>query len=92
MSTLPYTEAADPLIEIMPIENRDAEPRDRAEVEKILNGPLATAAQIAVQNARRAADHAVMAIFELAFLLQSLDDVISRYNAETESKLGGWRP
>jgi hypothetical protein len=33
----------------------------------------------------------VMAIFELAFLLESLDDIISRYNAETERQLGGWR-
>jgi hypothetical protein len=33
----------------------------------------------------------VMAIFELAFLLESLDDVIGRYNAEMERQLGGWR-
>ena len=54
------------------------------EIDKTLNNPLAMAAQIAVQNARRAADHAVMAIFELAFLLESLDDIIGRYNAETD--------
>lgn len=75
----------------MTTENRDAEPLDHPEVEKIVNGPLATAAQLAVQNARRAADHAVMAIFELAFVLKSLDDVIGRYNAETESQPGAWR-
>ena len=68
----------------MTIEDREAEPLDQPEVEKTANGPLATAAQIAVHNARRAADHAVMAIFELAFLLESLDDVIRRYNAETD--------
>ncbi|HEY2376012.1 MAG TPA: hypothetical protein VGH98_08570 [Gemmatimonadaceae bacterium] len=73
----------------MSIEHRDPEPVSRVEVEKMVNGPLATAAQVAVQNARRAADHAVMAIFELAFLLQSLDDTIGRYNAETERPLEG---
>jgi hypothetical protein len=40
----------------------------RAEVDKTANGSLATATQIAVETARRAADHAVIAIFELAFL------------------------
>lgn len=59
-------------------------PPDDIEIDKTLNSPLAIAAQTAVQNARRAADHAVMAIFELAFLLESLDDIIGRYNAETE--------
>ena len=55
------------------------------EIDKTLNSPLATTAMTAVQNARRAADHAVMAIFELAFLLESLDDIIGRYNAETDT-------
>lgn len=59
-------------------------PLSDIEIDKTLNNPLAMAAQIAVQNARRAADHAVMAIFELAFLLESLDDIIGRYNAETD--------
>ncbi|HKW49587.1 MAG TPA: hypothetical protein VJN70_19175 [Gemmatimonadaceae bacterium] len=73
----------------MSIEYSKPEPVSRVEVDKMINGPLATAAQLAVQNARRAADHAVMAIFELAFLLESLDDVIARYNAETDGQLGG---
>ena len=76
----------------MSIEHSEAEPLSRVEVDKMVNGPLAARAQIAVQNARRAADHAVMAIFELAFLLESLDDTISRYNAETERQLRAWWP
>jgi hypothetical protein len=64
---------------------------EHREIDKMGNGSLATATQIAVETARRAADHAVMAIFELAFLLESLDDVIGRYRAETERQLGGWR-
>jgi hypothetical protein len=75
----------------MSIEHREPEPLNRVEVVRMANGPLATATQIAVETARRAADHAVMAIFELAFLLESLDDVIGRYNAETKRQLGGWR-
>jgi len=75
----------------MSIEHREPEPLSRVEVAKTANGSLATATQFAVETARRAADHAVMAIFELAFLLESLDDVIGRYNAETERQLGGWR-
>jgi len=62
----------------------DVKPAGDIEIDKALNSPVATAAQVAVQNARRAADHAVMAIFELAFLLESLDGIISRYNAETD--------
>jgi hypothetical protein len=64
---------------------------EHREIDKMAKGSLATATQIAVETARRAADHAVMAIFELAFLLESLDDVIGRYRAETERQLGGWR-
>lgn len=75
----------------MSIENREVVPLDSDQVEKMLDSPLATTAQLAVQNARRAADRAVMAIFELAFMLESLDDVIRRCNAETESQLWGWR-
>jgi hypothetical protein len=75
----------------MSIEHREPEPLSRVEADKRENGPLATATQLAVQNARRAADHAVMAIFELAFLLESLDDIISRYRAETERQLESWR-
>jgi hypothetical protein len=52
----------------MSIEHREPEPLSRAEVDKTANGSLATATQIAVETARRAADHAVMAIFELALL------------------------
>ena len=75
----------------MSIEHREPEPLNSVEVDKTPNGSRATATQIAVETARRAADHAVMAIFELAFLLESLDDIISRYNAETERQLGSWR-
>ena len=75
----------------MSIEHREPEPPSRVEVDKTANGSLPTATQIAVETARRAADNAVMAIFELAFLLESLDDVIGRYNAETERQLGSWR-
>jgi hypothetical protein len=76
----------------MSMEHRDPQPLNRVEVDKTLNGQLAAATQLAVQNARRAADHAVMAIFELAFSLESLDDIISRYNAESERQLGAWQP
>ena len=75
----------------MSIEHREPEPLNSVEVDKTPNSSRATATQVAVETARRAADHAVMAIFELAFLLESLDDIISRYNAETERQLGGWR-
>jgi hypothetical protein len=75
----------------MSIEDHDLEPLSRTEVDNMVNGPPATATQAAVQNARRAADHAVMAIFELAFLLESLDDIIGRYNAETERQLRAWQ-
>ena len=75
----------------MSIQHRESEPLNSVEVDKPANGSLATATQIAVETARRAADHAVMAIFELAFLLESLDDIISRYNAETDRQLGSWR-
>ena len=75
----------------MSIKRREPEPLSPVEVDKTPNSSLATAAQIAVETARRAADHAVMAIFELAFLLESLDDIISRYNAETERQREAWR-
>ena len=75
----------------MSIEHREPEPLGRVEIDKTASGSLAAATQSAVETARRAADHAVMAIFELAFLLESLDDVIGRYNAETERQLGVWR-
>jgi hypothetical protein len=73
----------------MSIEERVSKPLSH-EIDKMVNGSLVAATQVAVQNARRAADHAVMAIFELAFLLESLDDIIGRYNAETERQVGNW--
>jgi len=73
----------------MSIEQRVATPLSH-EIDEMVNGSLVAATQVAVQNARRAADHAVMAIFELAFLLESLDDIIGRYNAETERQMGNW--
>jgi len=36
-------------------------------------------------------DHAVMAIFELAFSLESLSDAISRFKAETYRQLREWQ-
>lgn len=71
----------------MTIEHPTPEALSGVELDGITTGRPPTPAQIAVQNARRAADHAVMAIFELAFVLQSLDEIIVRYNAETERHL-----
>lgn len=75
----------------MSIEHREPEALRRVEADKMTSGSLATATQNAIETVRRAGDHAVMAIFELAFLVESLDDVIRRYNAETEHQLGVWR-
>jgi hypothetical protein len=67
-------------------QRREPEPLNQSEVE-ILHSARPTAAELAIQDARHALDHAVMAIFELAFSLESLGDAIGRFNAETSRQL-----
>jgi hypothetical protein len=67
----------------MSTEPRNPEALQPPQVAETLNGREPTPEQRALQDARRAADHAVMAIFELAFSLESLSEVIARFEAET---------
>jgi len=64
-------------------ERREPEPFRQSQVDEIVNGAQPTAAELAIRDARHALDHAVMAIFELAFSLESLGEAIGRFNAET---------
>ena len=73
-------------------ECREPEPLNHGEVDEILNGAQPTAAELAIQDARHALDHAVMAIFELAFSLESLGDAIGHFNAETSRQLRRGQP
>ena len=75
----------------MPTELRDAERLDHNEAAEILIGKRPPAEKVTIQDARRAMDHAVMAIFELAFSLESLSDAISRFKAETYRQLREWQ-
>jgi hypothetical protein len=67
----------------MSAERRDAEPLQPPVVAEIPDGTQATALATARRNVQRAADQAVMAIFELAFSLESLGDAIGSFHAET---------
>jgi len=69
----------------------DADPLEPGETDEIVSGTAPRPEEIAVQDARQAADHAVMAIFELAFSLESLSDAISRFKAETHRQLREWQ-
>ena len=73
----------------MPTVRPDADPLEPGETDEIVSGtaPSPSPEEIAVQDARHAADHAVMAIFELAFSLESLTDAIGRFKAEAPSEL-----
>ena len=77
----------------MPTVRSDADPLEPGETDEIVSGtpPSPSPEEIAVQDARHAADHAVMAIFELAFSLESLSDAISRFKAETYRQLREWQ-
>ena len=66
----------------MPTELRDAESLDHNEADETLIDGRPPAAKVTIRDARRAMDHAVMAIFELAFSLESLTDAIGRFKAE----------
>ena len=66
----------------MPTELRDAERLDPNEAAEILIDERPPAEKVTMGDARRAMDHAVMAIFELAFSLESLTDAIGRFKAE----------
>jgi len=63
--------------------------RHRHDVE-ILDAPVATVEQKAIEHARRAADHAVRSIFELAALLDVLSEMIDSYHAETARHSKDW--
>ena len=71
----------------MPTELRDAESLDPNEAAEILIDERPPAGKVTIRDARRAMDHAVMAIFELAFSLESLTDAIGRFKAEAPSEL-----
>ena len=77
----------------MPTVRPDADPLEPGETDEIVSGTAQSPSpeEIAVQDARHAADHAVMAIFELAFSLESLSDAISRFKAETYRQLREWQ-
>jgi hypothetical protein len=76
----------------MTTECRDPEPLEASsEVDEIVNNARVTAEELAVQEARLAADRAVMSIFELAFSLESLSDAIGRFNSETRRQLREWQ-
>ena len=75
----------------MPTARPDADPLGPGETDEIVSGIAPSPEEIAVQDARHAADHAVMAIFELAFSLESLSDAISRFKAETYRQLREWQ-
>src|SRR5438132_14137661 len=75
------------LIRTMPTELRDAASLDANEAAEILIDERPPAEKVAIRDARRAMDHAVMAIFELAFSLESLTDAIGRFSAEAPSAL-----
>jgi len=61
------------------------------ETDETVAGTPPTTATVATQSARRALDHAVMAIFELAFSLESLTDAIGRLNAEASCQLAEYQ-
>jgi len=52
------------------------------DASKILTGTQPRTGERAVHDARRALDHAVMSIFELAMSLESLSDAIRRVRSE----------
>ena len=66
-------------IRTMPTELRDAERLDPNEAAEILIDERPPAEKVTIRDALRAMDHAVMAIFELAFSLESLTDAIGRF-------------
>jgi hypothetical protein len=65
----------------MSAERRDDEPPQPPPIAEILDGTQA-GQEAARRDVQRAADQAVMAIFELAFSLESLSDAIRRLRAE----------
>jgi hypothetical protein len=65
----------------MSAERRDDEPPQPPPIAGIRDGTDA-AEETARRDVQRAADQAVMAIFELAFSLESLSDAIRRLRAE----------
>ena len=71
----------------MPTELRDAESLDPNEAAEIFIDERSPDEKVTIRDARRAMDHAVMAIFELAFSLESLTDAIGRFKAEAPSEL-----
>jgi transposase len=75
----------------MPTVLRDTESLDHNEAAEISIDRRPPAENVTIQDARRAMDHAVMAIFELAFSLESLSDAISRFKAETYRQLREWQ-
>ena len=66
----------------MPTVLRDNESLDHNEAAEISIDRRPPAENVTIQDARRAMDHAIMAIFELAFSLESLTDAIGRFKAE----------
>ena len=65
-------------------------PDPHADDVETLSPAIATVEQTAVERSRRAADHAVRSIFELAALLDFLSEAIERYHAETPHPSGHW--
>ena len=78
----------------MSIELHDKQLLKGRDLGEILKGTQPTAEECAVHDARRALDHAVMSIFELAMSLESLSDAIRRVrNGATpeEARIGSRR-
>ena len=71
----------------MSIDRPDPDLLAPREVLEISNADPQTNWACAVEHARRAADQAVMAIFELAFSLESLADAIGYWKAEARRQL-----
>ena len=69
----------------MSVERRDAEPLQPPAMPEIFDETPASDQETLRRDVQRAADRAVMAIFELAFSLESLSNAIGRFRAETRS-------
>ena len=68
----------------MSTEQYDQQSLKSPEADEIIGGTPPTAQERAVLDARRALDRAVMAIFELAFSLESLSDAIRHLDTDSQ--------